>query len=110
VEIADGIAEGVCVGDGDGLAGLHLVHVNAEDDLGFVGEADLVAWFRGGIGGEQEEKAAVKGRDTTFFWKRNRKLRSLRARGDRANETEEANDQRASSKGTKLTAHEGSGN
>ena len=59
VEVADGVAEG-CVVKRDGLAGLYGVHVEAEDHLGAHGITDLQARFGGGIGGENQQQAAVE--------------------------------------------------
>jgi hypothetical protein len=71
VEIADGVAKGGVV-DGDGLARLELVEVEAEDHLGAGGEVDLHPGLGGGIGGKQEEDAAVDGLGAAFLGERHR--------------------------------------
>ena len=59
VEVADGIAESGFV-EGDGLAGLERVHIEAEDHLRAHRVADLQARFGGGIGGEDQQQATVE--------------------------------------------------
>ena len=66
VEVADGVAEGSVVKRNE-LAGLYGVHVEAEDHLRAHGVADLQARFGGGIGGENQEQAAVERSGALFI-------------------------------------------
>ena len=66
VEIADGVTEGGVI-DGDGLAGLKLVDVDAEDHLGTGGQRDLHPRLFAGVVGEKEKDAAVERLGAAFF-------------------------------------------
>src|SRR5579871_721390 len=75
VEITHRIAEGVCISDGDGVAGFHLVDVDTKNNLRFIGKANLIARLVGGIGGEEQQKAAVEGRCVP--WEKKRRIAAI---------------------------------
>ena len=106
MEISDGISEGVCVCDGYRLAGLPFVNVDAEDDLRFIGDADLIARLAGRVGGKEKKKPAVEGSGAFFLCKRDGEFRGLR-RGDLRSEKGQGEErERNASHDGRETAHE----
>ena len=75
MEIADGITEGGVV-DGDGLAGLKLIDVDAEDHLRVRREPDLHARLCAGVVGEEQQETAVERLGAALFRKGDGELRS----------------------------------
>src|SRR2546430_599969 len=106
MEISNGVAEGACVGDRDQLAGLPLVDVDAEYNLRFVRDADLVARLARGVGGEEKKEPAIEGSGAFFLCKGDGEFRRLR-RGDLRGEKGQGEErERDASHDDRDTAHE----
>src|SRR5258706_5792568 len=106
MEISNGIAEGISIDHEHLLARLPVPDVDAEDDLRFIGEADLVARLARGVGGKEKKEPAIEGSGAFFLCRGDGELRRLR-RGDlRGKEGQSEERERNASHDDRETAHE----
>src|SRR6266481_3861289 len=106
MQISNGIAKGISIDHEHLLTGLPAPDVDAENDLRFIGDADLVARLAGGVGGKEKKEPAVEGSGALFLCKRDGEFRRLR-RSDLRGEEEQAEErERNASHDGREAAHE----
>lgn len=105
-EISNGIAEGISIAHEYLLTRLPVSDVDAEDDLRFVGQANLIAWLAGRVAGEEQKEPAVEGLGAFSLCKGDGEFGRLR-RGDLHGEEEEGEERARDASGyDRETAHE----